>query len=186
MTIYHNQARAAETQPCKAHTHTHTNTCTHVHSKPLSLAPGSRLGAAAGFRLRSLNKLADSRSSDGKSTLLQAVVTEVCARARRANGGAPDSGGGGRCGGAEAEAAAGSASGAGAAAKAGTPPARRPADASAAVAAAPGVGLLSDELPHVTSPRLRSSLADATELLRQVGRMLGPGVPHVLAAAMHR
>lgn len=26
---------------------------------------GSRLGAAAGFRLRSLNKLADSRSADG-------------------------------------------------------------------------------------------------------------------------
>jgi diaphanous 2 len=32
---------------------------------------GSRLGNAPGFRLKGLNKLHDSRSTDGKSTMLQ-------------------------------------------------------------------------------------------------------------------
>ncbi|KAI8474711.1 MAG: hypothetical protein J3K34DRAFT_407096 [Monoraphidium minutum] len=80
---------------------------------------GSRLGAAAGFRLKSLNKLADSRSSDGKSTLLQAVAREVCARLRAED--------------------------------------KRD-----------DVSLLVDEVPHVVSNRLKSSLADAGEVVGQV------------------
>lgn len=35
---------------------------------------GSRLGNAPGFRLKGLNKLHDSRSTDGKSTMLQVIV----------------------------------------------------------------------------------------------------------------
>jgi hypothetical protein len=117
---------------------------------------GSRLGAAAGFRLKSLNKLADSRSGDGKATLLQSVAKEVCARLRK-------------------EAA---------------PPAKPPPDAPPAAAGAPAgaaaVGaaasgggalptgpadlqLLVDEVPHVVSSRLKSSIADAAELTTQVG-----------------
>ncbi|KIY91783.1 Formin-like protein 18, partial [Monoraphidium neglectum] len=82
---------------------------------------GSRLGAAAGFRLKSLNKLADSRSGDGKSTLLQAVAREVCARLRAEDGKGEGS----------------------------------------------EVGLLVDELPHVVSSRLKSSLQEAGEGLGQ-------------------
>jgi hypothetical protein len=93
-------------------------TKTHTH-----IPPGSRLGAAAGFRLKSLNKLADSRSGDGKSTLLQAVAREVCARLRAEDGKGEGS----------------------------------------------EVGLLVDELPHVVSSRLKSSLQEAGEGLGQVG-----------------
>jgi hypothetical protein len=110
---------------------------------------GSRLGAAAGFRLKSLNKLADSRSGDGKSTLLQAVAKEVVARLRkeadgsggaaaaaRANGGKGDEGKGGDGAGSQG---------------------------------AFDCPLLVDEVPHVVSSRLKTSLADAAELGEQVG-----------------
>jgi hypothetical protein len=42
---------------------------------------GSRLGNAPGFRLKGLNKLHDSRSTDGKSTMLQvrpAMLLSYC------------------------------------------------------------------------------------------------------------
>ncbi|KAF8060333.1 FH6 [Scenedesmus sp. PABB004] len=41
---------------------------------------GSRLGNAPGFRLKGLNKLHDSRSLDGKSTMLQALARQLLER----------------------------------------------------------------------------------------------------------
>ncbi|KAF6256854.1 formin homology 2 domain-containing protein [Scenedesmus sp. NREL 46B-D3] len=43
---------------------------------------GSRLGNAPGFRLKGLNKLHDSRSTDGKTTMLQALARQVLARGK--------------------------------------------------------------------------------------------------------
>ncbi|KAI8466315.1 MAG: hypothetical protein J3K34DRAFT_460936 [Monoraphidium minutum] len=107
---------------------------------------GSRLGAAAGFRLRSLNKLADSRSADGKATLLAAVVKEVAARQAGARPGGGGGGGGQPVGG-------GGGGGGG--------------EPGGSGRAAPGP-LLVDEVPHVVSPRLRVGLAEAGDMAAQV------------------
>jgi hypothetical protein len=113
---------------------------------------GSRLGAAAGFRLRSLNKLGDSRAADGRSTLLQLVAREVVGRA------AADGRGGVGGGNDKSPVEAGAAG-----------------CKSAAAAAGPtGVGggqqcrLLVDEVPHVVSNRLRVGFAEALQLVEQV------------------
>ncbi len=185
---------------------------------------GSRLGAAAGFRLKSLNKLADSRSGDGKATLLQAVVREVNTRLRgegigpplqtngsggggnaaaapgagaggnanapASGGGAPGSAGGGAPGAPGAPGAAppppppgasgggGTAAGSGGGAVAASGAASAPAsDGGAAAALAAAMPLLVDEVPHVVSSRLKSSLAEAGELVTQV-RCLGGNWTH--------
>lgn len=74
---------------------------------------GSRLGASAGFRLKNLTKLADTRSMDGKVSILQLVVQELCNRK---------------------------------------------------------MAILSDELPHVLSPRMKIGQQDAVEM---VGKIAG-------------
>ncbi|GAB4818742.1 hypothetical protein N2152v2_005788 [Parachlorella kessleri] len=74
---------------------------------------GTRLGAAGGFRLKSLRKLQDTRSLDGKTTLLAWLAAGLCA-------------------------------------------------------SAPPAPLLTEELPHVASPKLRVSLAEVAEVLSSV------------------
>jgi uncharacterized membrane protein YgcG len=166
---------------------------------------GSRLGAAAGFRLKSLNKLADSRSADGKATLLQAVAKEVCAQLRKeaaAKGGKDGDGKDGDGKGGDGKDSAGDGKGSGGeGTKEGSggggssgggapppppplPPAARPGpgaakpdgggkDGSGGGAAAWDMPLLVDEVPHVVSSRLKSSIADAGELATQVGGAAG-------------
>ncbi|WIA23864.1 hypothetical protein OEZ85_013518 [Tetradesmus obliquus] len=74
---------------------------------------GSRLGNAPGFRLKGLNKLHDSRSTDGKSTMLQALARQVLARGK-------------------------------------------------------DIAVLSEELPHVISSKLKISWQEAADMLDQV------------------